>query len=176
KRLELVREAWPSAARVGILFNPGNPVNAALMRAMQLTANSLKLELYPFEARSPDEFGDVLAKAAGSGVELVAATSDAVIRANARRLAEIATSHRLPSIGDNEFGHAGGLIGYGVNLPDLWYRGAFFVDRVLKGARPADLPVEQPTKFELNVNLKTARAARRPRGRPRLARSSRRCR
>ena len=77
--------------------------------------------------------------------------------ANAARIAEIVARHRLPSTGWPEFAQSGGLIGYGVTVSDLWYRAAYFVDRILKGAKPADLPVEQPTKFELIINLKTAK-------------------
>jgi putative ABC transport system substrate-binding protein len=157
KRLELVNEAWPSAVRIGIRLNPDNPVNAPLMEAMGRTANSLKLELQPLEARGPDEFQGVVSGAAGARLDAISVTSDAVLRANFRRIAKIAADNRIPAIGDIEFALAGGPIGYGVNLPDLWYRGAFFVDRILKGAKAADLPVEQPTKFELVINLRTAR-------------------
>jgi putative ABC transport system substrate-binding protein len=158
KRLELVNEAWPSAARIGILLNPDNPVNAPLMQAMRRTSHSLKLELQPLEARGPDEFQGVVSGTAGTRLDVISVTSDAVLRANFRRIAKIAADNRIPAIGDIEFAQAGGPIGYGVSLPDLWYRGAFFVDRILKGTKPADLPVEQPTKFELVINLKTAKA------------------
>ena len=81
-----------------------------------------------------------------------------LLRAGAARLADMATKNRLPLIGDVDFGQAGALIGFGANLPELFYRGAYFVDKILKGARPSELPVEQPVKFELVVNLKTAKA------------------
>jgi putative tryptophan/tyrosine transport system substrate-binding protein len=95
---------------------------------------------------------------AKAGFDAVVATGDAVLRTNARRLAELMLEHRLPFVGDLDFAHAGSLLGYGPNLGDLWYRGAYFVDKILKGAKPADLPVEQPTKFALVINLKTANA------------------
>jgi putative ABC transport system substrate-binding protein len=158
KRLELVNEAWPSAVRIGILLNPDNPVNAPLMQAMRRTATSLKLELQPLEARGPDEFQGVVSGTAGPRLDVISVTSDAVLRANFRRIARIAADNRIPAIGDIEFAQAGGPIGYGVNLSNLWYRGAFFVDRILKGAKPADLPIEQPTRFDLVINLKTAKA------------------
>jgi len=91
-------------------------------------------------------------------VDAIATTSDSVLRAGAARLADMATKNRLPLIGDVDFGQAGALIGFGANLPELFYRGAYFVDKILKGARPSELPVEQPVKFELVVNLKTAKA------------------
>ena len=93
-----------------------------------------------------------------AGIDAVGVTDDTHFVGNAKIIGELAISNRLPSIGFTEFAPAGGLIGYGVNLGDLWYRGAFFIDRILKGARPADLPVEQPTKFDLVVNLITAQA------------------
>jgi putative ABC transport system substrate-binding protein len=158
KRLELIKEAWPSASRVAILLNLDNPLNAPLMQAMGLTAKSLKLELQPFEARTPEEFESVFSRVAKTHVDAIAVTSDTVFMSNTRRIAEIAANNRIPLFGGVEFARAGGLIGYGVNLPDLWYRGAFFVDKILKGAKPADLPIERPTKFDLTINLKTAKA------------------
>jgi putative ABC transport system substrate-binding protein len=156
KGLDLLKEAVPSASRVAILLNPGNPVNAPVLQAMVLTAKALKLELEPFEARTPDEFQGVFSKM--TRVDAIAVIDDALFVANARRIAEIATNNRLPSVGFANFAQVGGLIEYGVNFPDLWYRGSYFVDRIFKGAKPADLPVEQPTKFELVINVKTAKA------------------
>jgi putative tryptophan/tyrosine transport system substrate-binding protein len=90
--------------------------------------------------------------------DAIAVTDDTLFVANARRVTEILANNRLPSIGFVDFAQVGGLIGYGVNFPDLWYRAAYFVDKILKGTQAADLPVQQPTKFDLVVNLKTARA------------------
>jgi putative ABC transport system substrate-binding protein len=158
KRLEVIKEAHPSARRVGILLNPGNPINAPVMRATEIAAKPLDLELLPFETRRSDELHNTFSTMRDAGIDAVGVTDDTHFVGNARVIAELAINNRLPSIGFSEFALAGGLIGYGVNLGDLWYRAAFFIDRILKGIRPADLPVEQPTKFELALNLKTARA------------------
>jgi putative tryptophan/tyrosine transport system substrate-binding protein len=158
KRLEVIKEAHPSARRIGILLNPGNPINAPVMRATEIAAKPLDLELLPFETRRSDELHNTFSTMRDAGIDAVGVTDDTHFVGNARVIAELAINNRLPSIGFSEFALAGGLIGYGVNLGDLWYRAAFFIDRILKGIRPADLPVEQPTKFELALNLKTARA------------------
>jgi putative tryptophan/tyrosine transport system substrate-binding protein len=158
KRLELLKEAYPPARHIGVLLNPDNPVNSVLIEAMGLTAKSLKLELHPFEVRSPNEFESVISTIIKTRVDALTVTDDSVIVANAARIAEIVRNNRLPSTGFVDLAQAGGLIGYGANLSDLWYRGAVFVDKILKGAKPADLPVEQPTKFDLVINLKTAKA------------------
>jgi putative ABC transport system substrate-binding protein len=158
KRIELVKEILPSAKRVAVLTNAGNPIEAANIAVMKRTAESLKLELDLFDVASTDQLQSVIANVVSAGVDVVVATSDAVLRASAVRLAELTAKHRLPLVGDLDFVEAGGLLGYGANLGDLWYRGAYFVDRILKGAMPADIPVEQPTKFDLVVNLITAKA------------------
>jgi putative tryptophan/tyrosine transport system substrate-binding protein len=158
KRLEVVKEARPSARRVAILLNPGNPINAPVMGATEIAAKSLGLEVLSFETRRSDELRSTFSRMTEAGVDAVGVTDDTHFVGNARMIADLAISNRLPSIGFTEFAKAGGLIGYGVNLGDLWYRGAFFVDRILKGIRPADLPVEQPTKFEMAINLNTAKA------------------
>ena len=124
---------------------------------MKLTAEVLKLELQPFEVRRPDEFQSVVLRMIKTGIDAVAISNDSIFIGNARRMAEITANNQLPSVGFVEYAQAGGLVGYGPNLQDLWYRGAFFVDKILKGAKPADLPVEQPTKFDLVINLKTAK-------------------
>jgi putative ABC transport system substrate-binding protein len=157
KRLEIIKEAFPSAARIAILLNPDNPVIVADIKAMEQTTRTLKLELQRFEARRPDELQSVISSVTKTRADVIVVSSDALFNGNLRKIAEIAAGNRVPSIGTIEFAQAGGLIGYGVNISDLWYRGAYFVDRVLKGAKPADLPVEQPTKFDLVVNLKTAK-------------------
>ena len=141
-----------------ILLNPNNPVNAPVLQAMVLTANKLKLELQPFEARTRGELESVFSKMITTNLDAIAITDDTLFVANAGRIANIMANNRLPSVGFVDFAQVGGLIGYGVNFPDLWHRGAYFVDRILRGAKPADLPVQQPTKFELVINQKTAKA------------------
>ena len=124
---------------------------------MVLTADRLKLELQPFEARTPSEFQSAFSKIIETRPDAIAVTDDAVFIANAGTIAKVMANNRLPSVGFVNLAQVGGLIGYGVNFPDLWHRAAYFVDRILKGAKPADLPVEQPMKFEFVVNLKTAK-------------------
>ena len=158
KSLELLKEAYPSASRIAVLVNPGNPVIAAEMQAMTLAAKSLKLELQPFEARQANEIDSMVSTVLKARFDALAVTDDSVFIGNAERVAEIATRNRLPTTGFVALARAGGLIGYGIELADLWYRGATFVDKILKGAKAADLPVEQPTKFVLALNVKTAKA------------------
>jgi putative ABC transport system substrate-binding protein len=158
KRLELLKEIIPPARRVAVLLNPDNAVNLPDIKAMELTAKALKLELQPFQARRPEEFSEAFSNMIKARIDAVAVTSDLVFVGSTGRIAEITTNNRLPLVGDVEFARAGGLIGYGVNFGSLYYRAAYFVDRVLKGAKPADLPVEQPAKFDLVLNLKTAKA------------------
>jgi putative ABC transport system substrate-binding protein len=125
---------------------------------MQIAAESRKIALRKFEVSRPNELDSAFVAMVQGRVDAVAILDDGLFLANARALADIAVNNRLPLIGSNEFVEAGGFIGYGVNLLELWRRAAYFVDRILKGARPSDLPVEQATKFELLVNLKTAKA------------------
>jgi putative tryptophan/tyrosine transport system substrate-binding protein len=157
KGVELVKEAFPSASRVAVLLKPDNPVTAPVLQAMVLMADRLKLELQPFEARTAGEFQGVFSKIIPTLLDAIVITDDALFVANAGRIADIVSTTRLPSVGFPDFARVGGLIGYGVNFPDLWYRAAYFVDRILKGAKPADLPVQQPTKFQLVINQKTAK-------------------
>src|SRR5262245_50588204 len=152
KGVELLKEAVPSASRVAILLNPENPVNAPVLRAMALTADRFKLELQPFEARTPSDFQSVFFKIVDARPDAIAITDDAVFIANAGTIAKVVANNRLPSVGFANFAQVGGLVGYGVNFSDLWHRAAYFVDRILKGAKAADLPVQQPTKFPLIIN------------------------
>ena len=158
KRLELIKEISPSAKRIAILVNPGNPVTAPIIQAMGRTAEWLKLELQTFEARTADEFQSVVFNIIKQRDDAVAVTQDPLFVSNVGKVAEITRNNRLAAIGWVEFAQAGGLIGYGPNMDDLWYRGAYFVDKILKGTKPADIPVEQPTKFELLINVNTVKA------------------
>jgi putative ABC transport system substrate-binding protein len=124
---------------------------------MELTAKSRKLELQRFAVRAPAEFDAAFAAMAAKRIDAFATSEDPMIIANAKRIADLAAKRRLPSIGFPGFADEGGLLGYGVSLPDIYRRAAYFVDRILKGAKAGDLPVEQWNKFELIVNLKTAR-------------------
>jgi putative ABC transport system substrate-binding protein len=158
KQVELFKETVPRITRMAVLLNPANAARGVILQAMRATAKSLKLELQPFEVRAPKEFGRTFSAMAKGGVDAIAVSQDTLFGANANEIANRAAKQRLPSAGNKEFAEAGGLIGYGANNAELYRRGAYFVDRILKGAKPADLPVEEPTVFELTVNLKTARA------------------
>ncbi len=158
KRLELLKEVLPRGKRVAVLLNPANPINQTLLQAMGPTAKSLKMELQQFEAREPNEFENAFSAMIKRHADAIVMIEDVVFLANAEQIARIATAKRLPSVGFTELAKAGGLIAYGVNLPAIWRRAAIFVDKILKGARPADLPVELPTKFDITINLQTAKA------------------
>jgi putative ABC transport system substrate-binding protein len=158
KRLEVLKEALPDIAHPAALSNPDNPVSRPIIPAMQSTATALSLNLEVSRAQGPSEFDRAFAAMAVSRVDSVVVTEDGEFAPSFGTIASLALGNRLPSIGAQEYADAGGLIGYGVDILALYRRAAYFVDRILKGAKPADLPVEQPTKFELVVNLRTAEA------------------
>ena len=157
KRIELLKAALPRLTHVAVLFNPDNPTYALEFNAMEGVAKAMKVRLTPFEVRQPDEFDGVFTAMAQKRVDAVVITDDPLYNANATRVAGVAARRRLPSAGSKEFAEAGGLIGYGHNPRELYRRAAYFVDRILKGAKPGDLPVERPTRFDLVINLKTAK-------------------
>ena len=158
KRLELLKEACPLISRPAALSNPDNPVSRPIIPAMQAAATSLSLMVEVVRADSPGEFRLAFAAMTKNRVDSVVVTEDGEFAASFRGIATLALANKLPSIGAREYAEAGGLIGYGVDILGLYRRAAYFVDRILKGAKPADLPIEQPTKFEFIVNLKTAKA------------------
>jgi putative ABC transport system substrate-binding protein len=158
KRIEVLKEATPDLTDVGILLNLANPMNEPALPQITQAAQSLKLELHQFDARSPAEFEGAFAAMAAKRVRGLVVFEDSMLLANAPALTALALKHRLPSCGWLDFAVAGGLLAYGVNFPDLFRRAATYVDKILKGAKPADLPVERATKFETILNLKTARA------------------
>jgi putative tryptophan/tyrosine transport system substrate-binding protein len=160
KRLELLKEAVPRLARVAVLYDPTAPdPSIEVKEVLPVAARALKLTLQPWEARTADGFEKVFAalkKDRPDGLYVI--TAGQLMRANVKRIADFALKSRLPSMYyDREFVDAGGLMSYGADLADSYRRVAYFVDRILKGAKPAELPVEQPTKFELVINLKTAK-------------------
>ncbi|TMA89672.1 MAG: ABC transporter substrate-binding protein [Deltaproteobacteria bacterium] len=157
KRLELLKETLPRTQRVAVLFNPDNSINDRNLPAMEQTAKLLKIRLQRFEVRGAEEFKNAFAAMTKQRVDAVALPEDDFLNANQNEVAELVAKQRLPSIGRAEFAEAGGLIGYAVNFFDLYRRAAIFVDKILKGAKPTDLPVQQPTKFEFVINLKTAK-------------------
>ena len=157
KRLELVKEVCPYVARVAALSNPNNPVSKPIIPAMQAAATPLKLDFDIAEAQGPGEFDRAFASMAKRGVDAVVITEDGEFAASFGAIATLALANKLASIGAQEYAKAGGLIGYGVDLLGLYRRAAYFIDKILKGSRPADLPIEQPTRFELVINIKTAK-------------------
>ena len=158
KRLEVLKEALPRLRRVGVLLNRDNPVNATVLKAMEHTAQALKIQLRSVEVRDPADFEDAVSTLVKERADAIAVQDDAMLFAQVRRIADLARRHHVPTIGFVDYARAGGLLAYGVNFADLWRRAAGFVDKILKGAKPADLPVEQATKFDLVINLKTAKA------------------
>jgi putative ABC transport system substrate-binding protein len=159
KGLEIIKETLPNSRRVAVLSNPANPGQPAAIKNVKAAARSLGVELRFLEAQGPDEFDGVFATMAKERVEALLVVTDSTFYIQRARLAELATKHRLPAVcGFRDYAEAGALMSYGPSLPDLGRRAATFVDKIFKGAKPADLPVEQPTKFELVINLKTAKA------------------
>jgi putative ABC transport system substrate-binding protein len=159
KRLELLKETLPSISRVAALTNPGNPIHATFWRETHTAAQALGLRLQRITVRAPEDFDQAFQAAARGRVDALLAFDDALTVGHRARLVTLAAKYRLPTMyGLREFPDAGGLFSYGANLPHQYRRTATYVDRILKGTRPADLPVEQPTKFELVINLKTAKA------------------
>jgi putative ABC transport system substrate-binding protein len=158
KRIELLAEVQPKVRRVGVLVNPMNPINGPVLVAMEEAAKSLNITLENFPLRNAPEFAAVFAALATTRFDAVSITDDSMLIANSRLAANLSARHRLPSCGFAELARFGGLVGYGVNFRAQFYRASYFIDRILKGTRPEDLPVEQATKFELVINLKTANA------------------
>ena len=158
KRLELLKVAMPRITKVAFLLNSANPSSGPELQAMETTAKSLKLGLQPFEVRGPDEFDSAFAAMAKRRVDAIVVQSETMFTVNAKVIANLATKQRLPSIGYLNFAEAGGLIGYGSNPDEPFRRAAVFVDKILKGAKPGDLPVERATRFEMVINRKTAKA------------------
>jgi putative tryptophan/tyrosine transport system substrate-binding protein len=160
KRIELLKETIPALIKVAVLLNANNPAGAPiLLNVMEPTAKALKVELLKFEARSASDLDRVFSAMNDQQIGAVVLHEDPLLNANAKAIADLAARWRLPTCGFPEFAVAGGLMAYGVNFPDLDHRAAAFVDKILKGAKPADLPIEQATRFRLIVNLKTAKAA-----------------
>jgi putative ABC transport system substrate-binding protein len=159
KSLQLLKTAILGAKRIAYLSNPGNPQQASQLQVARQAAHALNIELLPVEARTPDEINGAFAVMTPQGADALVVGGDVVFNVEMSRVVGLAARHKLPAIyPGRDFAEAGGLMSYGSNLKDLWRRAATYVDKILKGAKPADLPVEQPTKFELVVNLKTAQA------------------
>ncbi len=159
KQLEMLKEIVPKVSRAAVLWNPANAGNTPQLREAKVAARALGVRLQPLEARDPKEidsaFVAMTRERAGALIVLV----DVMLIDHRTRIADLAAKRRLPAVyGVREHAEAGGLIAYGANVSDRFRRAATYVDKILKGAKPADLPVEQPTRFELVINLKTAKS------------------
>jgi putative ABC transport system substrate-binding protein len=159
KRLELLKEMVPKLTRVAVLWNPQGAASPVYWKEIQLPARQLGLQLHSLEVRSPNDFDQAFEDATRARAGALSIMPDPVIVANLKRIADLAARSRLPSIYQwSEFADAGGLVTYGVDRADMFRRAATFVDKILKGAKPGDLPIDRATRFELVVNLKTASA------------------
>jgi putative tryptophan/tyrosine transport system substrate-binding protein len=159
KQLEFLKDVLPTVSRVAILWNPTNPAQALQVREADVAAQRLGVQLHLMEVRSPDAFDSAFAAMTRAHAGALLVLVDNIFFEHRRRLAELAAMSHLPTMHQGRaLVEAGGLISYWASVPDGWRRGATYVDKILKGAKPADLPVEQPTKFELVINLKTAEA------------------
>jgi ABC-type uncharacterized transport system substrate-binding protein len=160
KQLALLKETVPKALLVAVLWNPANPVwQAAALKQTEAAAQAMDLRLRLLEARDPGEIEAAFAAMARERVGALFVPADIIFVRHTKLMADLAAKHRLPAMfGFREHVEAGGLMSYAASFPVMFRRAATFVDKILKGAKPGDLPVEQPTKFELVINLKTARA------------------
>jgi putative ABC transport system substrate-binding protein len=159
KRLELLKEVVPALSRVGVLWDKNGPGPAASFKEYEDVGRSLKLVIQSLEFSGPDPDWHVVFKPAVKGnAGAVIAVGSSVTQRHARRISEVAVQYRLPFVSDgNDYVQVGGLMSYSSDNQDMFRKAAIYVDKILKGAKPADLPVEQPTKFELVINLKTAK-------------------
>jgi len=159
KRVELIRNVIPGLRRIGALYNMGNPVYTIRWNELEKVAQLVGIEAHLLDVRKSEDLESAFETAIQRQVDALVVSADGILQANRKRIAELAVVHRLPAIyTSREFIDAGGLISYGASYQDLYRRSATFVVRILKGAKPAELPVEEPTKFELVINLKTAKA------------------
>jgi putative ABC transport system substrate-binding protein len=159
KRLELLKEARPRLSRVALIYNPDNPGSVSALQETQRWATALGVRLEPHKFRGPHDFERVFGAIAGKRPDALMTTADPLIASDRTRIVDFAAKHRLLSMyPSREFVNAGGLMFYGGSVPEMYRRAAVYVDRILKGAKPADLPVEQPIKFDMVINLKTAKA------------------
>jgi putative ABC transport system substrate-binding protein len=159
KRIELLKEALPRVTQVAALVTPPDNTDfKPTLQTMELTAELLKVKLPRFVVRGPKEFEGAFAAMIKQRAGGVVIPEFLQLNIHANEIAELALKHHLPLAGNSEFAEAGGLIGYGANIIEMFRRAAYFIDKILKGTKPADLPIEQATKFDLVVNMKTAKA------------------
>jgi putative tryptophan/tyrosine transport system substrate-binding protein len=159
KRLELLKELLPRLARVAVLWNAANPYPALVFKETQAAGRKLGIEVQSLEVRGPDDFDGAFEAARRQRPDALITVEDPLTFNYRKVIADFAAAHQLPSLdGLREHVTVGGLMSYGANIADLYRRAAGYVDKIFKGAKPAELPVQQPTKFELVINLKTAKA------------------
>jgi len=159
KRLELLKEILPGLTRVAVLWNSGNPISEPELRKTEAAARSLGLQLQSLGVRDPHEFASAFSSMKRERAGALFVLGDAMFFGQRKEIVDLAASNRLPLVAPlREFADAGGLMTYGPNVVDIHRRAATYVDKILKGANPGDLPIEQPMKFDLVINLKTARA------------------
>jgi putative ABC transport system substrate-binding protein len=157
--VQLLQDLVPGLVRVAVLRNPGLPVHVTFWRETEAAARKLGMVLQPLDIRAPEDFEVAFAAAVRGNAQALFVLDDGLTVANRPRITALAASSRLPAMyGLREFPDDGGLISYGASFVDLLRRAATYIDKILKGAKPADLPVEQPTKFELVINIKAAKA------------------
>ena len=157
KRLELMKSLMPGLNRAGVLMHPDNLAMTSVLRAVNEVAKAMDVKLQQMEVRRLDELDSAFAQAK-SQIQAHTVIDEGLFIANAKRIAELAIRNQLPGVGFREYCEAGGLAAYGVNFPHIWRRAATFVDKIFKGAKPADLPIEQAARFEFIINLSTARS------------------
>jgi len=159
KWLEFLREAVPRISRVAVVWNSTNPPSSHYMTVLRRTAEKLGIKLQPQVVNDPDQLESAFATIVDAEAQALVVVVDPLTCRYRERIVELTIKNRLPTMyGFREFAEAGGLMAYGVLVPDLCRRAAIYVDKILKGAKPSDLPVEQPTKFEFVINAKTAKA------------------
>jgi len=157
KQLQLLKAIAPEVSRVGILLNPGNPFHAVWLREARIVAQSLTVQVQAVEAREPDDLATAFAAITAERAGAVLILADGMFILQQKRIADFVSMGRLPTIGSRDIVNTVGLLSYGASGPELFRRAATYVDKILKGAKPADLPMQQPTKYELVINLKTAK-------------------
>ncbi len=159
KRLQLLKDTVPALSQVAVLWNPLNPAYGPILKDLEAAARTMAVELRRLEVRVPEDFEGAFATAVRTRAGALIAPGDPLVTNRPKMFADLALKHRLPTMGENrEMAASGGLLSLGPDIVDSYRRSAAHVDKILKGAKPGDLPMEQPTKFDLVVNLNTARA------------------
>lgn len=158
KRLELIKEVVPRISRAAVLAGRGNVSTPGLVKVMEQTAKTLKVSLQLFEVGGAAEFESAFAAMVKQRINAVVVVENPLLVSHAKAVAEIALAKRMPSIGFSDLAEAGGTLSYGVNFTGMWQRAAYFIDKIAKGAKAGEIPIEQPTRFESIINMKTAKA------------------